>query len=58
MSKVRIKVEHAISGIMRSRIMKDVYGITNDGFSDPGMIIACGLLNFRIGIARNLRNHD
>lgn len=48
MSKVRVKVEHAISGIKRSRIVKDVFRNTKDHFSDLVMVIACGLHNFRI----------
>jgi len=48
MSKVRVKVEHAISGIKRSRIVKDVFRNTKDNFSDLVMVIARGLHNFRI----------
>ena len=48
MSKVRVKVEHAISGIKRSRIVKDVFRNTKDNFSDLVMVIACGLHNFRV----------
>ena len=33
-SKVRVRVEHAISGIKRSRSVKDVFRNTKDGFSD------------------------
>jgi hypothetical protein len=47
MSKVRVKVELAISGIKRSRIVKDILRNTKDNFSD--LFIACGLRNFRIG---------
>ena len=48
MSKVHVKVEHAISGIKRSRIVKDILRNTKDNFSDLVMIIACGLHNFRV----------
>jgi hypothetical protein len=48
MSKVRVKVEHAISGIKRSRTVKDILRNTKDGFSDLVMVIACGLHNFRV----------
>jgi len=48
LSKVRVKVEHAISGIKRSRIVKDIFRNTKDGFSDLVMVIACGLHNFRV----------
>ena len=48
LSKVRVKVEHAISGIKRSRIVKDIFRNIKDGFSDLVMVIACGLHNFRV----------
>ena len=47
-SKVRVKVEHAISGIKRSRSVKDVLHNTKDGFSDLVMVIACSLHNLRV----------
>jgi hypothetical protein len=47
-SKVRVGVEHALSGAKRSRIVKDVLRNTNDGFSDLVMVIACGLHNLRV----------
>lgn len=47
-SKVRVKVEHAISGIKRSRSVKDVLRNTKDGFSDLVMVIACSLHNLRV----------
>jgi len=46
-SKIRIIVEHVISGIKRCRIVKDVFRNTKDGFADLVMEIACGLHNFR-----------
>jgi hypothetical protein len=46
-SRVRIIVEHVISGIKRCRIVKDVFRNTKDGFDDLVMEIACGLHNFR-----------
>jgi len=48
LSKVRVKVEHAISGIKRSRIVKDIFRNIKDGFSDLVMVIACGLHNVRV----------
>jgi len=48
LSKVRVKVEHAISGIKRSRTVKDILRSIKDGFSDLVMVIACGLHNFRV----------
>ena len=47
-SKVRVGVEHALSGAKRSRIVKDVLRNTKDGFSDLVMVIACGLHNLRV----------
>ena len=48
MSKIRVKVEHALSGVKRSRIVKDVLRNTKDDCSDMVMVIACGLHNFRV----------
>jgi hypothetical protein len=45
---VRVKVEHAIAGIKRSRCVKDVLRNTKDGFSDLVMVIACSLHNLRV----------
>jgi hypothetical protein len=47
-SKVRVRVEHAIAGIKRSRCVKDVLRNTKDGFSDLVMVIACSLPNLRV----------
>jgi hypothetical protein len=48
LSKIRVKVEHALSGVKRSRIVKDVLRNTKDNFSDLVMVIACGLHNIRV----------
>ena len=48
LSKVRVKVEHAISGIKHSRTVKDIFRNTKDGFSDLVIVIACRLHNFRV----------
>lgn len=48
MSKTRVKVEHAIAGIKRLRIVKDILRNTKDDFSDLVMFLACGLHNFRV----------
>ena len=48
LSQVRVRVEHAISGVKRSRIVKDVFRNTKDNFSDLVMVIACGLHNLRV----------
>ena len=47
-ARVRVRVEHAISGIKRSRIVKDVLRNTKDNFSDLVMVLACGLHNLRV----------
>jgi hypothetical protein len=41
-------VEHAISGVKRSRIVKDVFRNTKIGFSDMVMEVACALHNLRV----------
>lgn len=49
-SKVRITVEHAINGVKRCRIVKDIlrnYGPAAQAFDDLVMETACGLHNFR-----------
>ena len=46
-SRIRILVEHVISGVKRCRIVKDVFRNTTSQFSDQVMEIACGLHNFR-----------
>jgi len=48
LSKVRVKVEHALSGVKRSRTVKDVLRNTKKGFSDLVMVIACSLHNLRV----------
>ena len=48
MSQIRVKVEHALSGVKRSRIVKDVLRNTKDSFSDLVMVIACCLHNLRV----------
>lgn len=46
-SRLRIVVEHVISGIKRCHIVKDVFRNIKAGFDDLVMEIACGLHNFR-----------
>jgi hypothetical protein len=41
-------VEHAIAGVKRARVVKDVLRNTKDGFSDLAMVLACGLQNLRV----------
>ena len=46
-SGVRVIVEHVISGVKRSRIVKDIFRNTKKNFEDIVMEIACGLHNAR-----------
>lgn len=55
---VRIEVEHAIAGIKRCRIVKDVLRLTKDGISDLLMEIACGLHNLRMSCRHPLPDFD
>jgi DDE superfamily endonuclease len=48
LSSVRIVVEHALSGVKRCRIVKDVFRNTKAGFADIVMEIACALHNLRV----------
>jgi hypothetical protein len=41
-------VEHALSGVKRCRIVKDVLRNTGEALSDSAMEAACGLHNLRI----------
>ena len=46
-SKIRVAVEHVISGVKRCRIVKDVFRNTKEEYDDLVMEIACGLHNLR-----------
>ena len=48
LAKLRVGVEHAIAGVKRSRIVKDVFRNKKPGLSDTSMEVACGLHNVRI----------
>jgi len=48
LSRVRVRVEHAIAGVKRSRIVKDLLRNTKERFSDLVMVVACGLHNLRV----------
>ena len=48
LSRVRVRVEHALAGVKRSRIVKDLLRNTKERFSDLGMVVACGLHNLRV----------
>jgi hypothetical protein len=46
-ARLRIRVEHVIAGIKRSRIVKDLFRNTKAGYDDLVMEVACGLHNVR-----------
>jgi hypothetical protein len=48
LARVRVKVEHDIAGVKRSRIVKDVLRNTKEEVSDSVMEAACGLHNLRV----------
>ena len=54
----RVKVEHAIAGIKRCRIVKDVVWLTKQGISDVVMAITCALHNFRVSHRHSLPTFD
>lgn len=47
-SSIRIRVEHAIGGVKRYRIVKDQLRCRKDDFRDRVMETCCGLHNFRL----------
>jgi len=47
-SSIRVKVEHAIGGIKRYRILTDVFRNKRKNFNDTCMILACGLWNYHL----------
>jgi hypothetical protein len=47
-SRLRIAVEHVISGIKRCHLVKDIFRNTKPHFDDLVMEIACGLHHFRV----------
>lgn len=47
-SRLRIRVEHAIGGVKRYRMVKDQLRIRKDDFRDRVMETCCGLHNFRL----------
>lgn len=55
---MRIVVEHAIAGVKRCRIVKDVLRLTTEGIADRVMEIACGLHNLRVSCRHPLPAFD
>jgi hypothetical protein len=51
-SRVRVRVEHAIAGVKRARIVKDVLRNRKVDFSDLVMELACSLQNWRVRYRR------
>ena len=47
-ARIRIRVEHAIGGMKKYRIVKERFRCHKFGFEDMVILIACGLHNFRI----------
>jgi len=47
-SSIRIRIEHAIGGVKRYRIVKDTIRLLKDGMRDAVMETCCGLHNFRL----------
>lgn len=47
-SRLRVRVEHAIAGVKRCRIVADIYRNLKAGFEDAVILSACGLHNFRV----------
>ncbi len=48
LSRLRVRIEHAIAGIKRARIVKDALRNTKEGFSDLVMVLTSGLHNLRV----------
>jgi hypothetical protein len=48
LAKLRVRVEHAIAGVKRSRMVKDVFRNKKPELSDAPMEAACGLHNLRV----------
>jgi hypothetical protein len=48
LSRIRVRVEHALAGVKRCRIVKDVLRNTAEEISDSAMEAACGLHNLRV----------
>jgi len=48
LGRVRVRVEHALAGVKRCRIVKEALRNTAEGTSDAVMEVACGLHNVRV----------
>jgi DDE superfamily endonuclease len=47
-SRLRVRVEHAIAGVKRCHIVADIYRNFKTGFEDAVILSACGLHNLRV----------
>jgi len=47
-SSRRVAIEHAISGVKRCRVVKDIFRYRRYGYDDLVMELACGLHNLRV----------
>ena len=47
-SSIRIRMEHAIGGVKRDRIVKETIRLLKDGLRDAVLETCCGLHNFRL----------
>jgi hypothetical protein len=47
-SSISIRMEHAIGGVKRDRLVKDKIRLLKDGIRDTVMETCCGLQNFRL----------
>lgn len=54
----RVIVEHALAGVKRCRIVKDVLRLTKAGISERVMEIACSLHNLRVSCRHPLPTFD
>jgi hypothetical protein len=52
LSRIRVRVEHALADVKRSRIVKDELRNTKELFSDLVMAVACGLHNLRVHVRK------
>lgn len=48
LSSLRVRIEHAIGGVKRYRIVKDTMRCWKPGFKDAVLETCCGLHNFRL----------
>ena len=48
LARLRVKVEHGLAGVKRSRVVKDTLRNTTEGDSDAVMEAASGLHNLRV----------